>query len=286
MESYLLAGAEITMQRNRFNFVKNDQLTDITVLHAEMHDFSYDKHAHEEYSFGVTLTGRQDFFSGGAKHHSHPGNIVVFNPGEVHDGHSGAKEPLRYNMVYIPPAQLEPMLASAGIRQIKDFQVAKTILKDESLRRSIQKLTQLLRKSCSTKLEVECALFQLATCLARHHGQFETKQASQKVDRLLILARDFIHGHLGEELTLDEISKAANLSKYHFLRLFNRQFGITPHQCIVNCRINQARKALEAGKSVNDLVYEYGFSDVSHFNRRFKPIYGITPRQYQLSLKR
>lgn len=274
------------MKRNRFNFTKSNHFADLTVLHAEMHDFSYDKHAHEEYSFGVTLTGRQDFFSGGTKHHSHPGDIIVFNPGEVHDGHSGAKEPLRYSMVYIPPSQLEPMLASAGIRRAKDFQVAKTILKDESMRQSIQKLTQLLEKCSSTKLELECELFQFAARLARYHGQIGTKRVSQKVDRLLIFAREYIHGHLSEDLTLDAISKAANLSKYHFLRMFNRQFGITPHQYIVNCRINQARKALEAGRSVDDLVYEYGFSDVSHFNRRFKPVFGMTPRQYQLSLKR
>ncbi len=273
-------------QLNHFHFAKNDHLSDITVLQAEMHDFSYDKHAHEEYSFGVTLSGRQDFFCGGAHHRSHPGNIIVFNPGEVHDGHSGVEEPLRYSMVYIHPKQLEPMLASVGIRHAKDFQIAQTLIQDESLRRCILNLARLFELDTGNKLELECELFQLATCIARRHSQLESVDTNNKPDRLLFRAKEYIHSHLRDDLSLDDISQAASLSKFHFLRMFRRQFGITPHQYIVNCRINQARRALEAGTPIDDLVYEYGFADVSHFNRRFKPIYGMTHRQYQLSVSR
>ena len=65
--------------------------------------------------------------------------------------------------------------------------------------------------------------------------------------------------------------------------MFRRQFGITPHQYIVNNRINRAREALESGALLEDVVFDYRFSDLSHFNRRFKPIYGTTPKQYQQS---
>lgn len=50
------------------------------MLQARMSDFTYIKHAHEEYSFGVTLAGRQDFFAGGAFYRSLPGTVMVFNP--------------------------------------------------------------------------------------------------------------------------------------------------------------------------------------------------------------
>lgn len=62
------------------------------------------------------------------------------------------------------------------------------------------------------------------------------------------------------------------------------RFSVTPHQYVVNCRINAARHALDTGDSLNDVVYRYGFADLSHFNRRFKRIYGMTPRQYQASI--
>ncbi|WP_414830857.1 helix-turn-helix transcriptional regulator [Alteromonas sp. H39] len=74
------------------------------------------------------------------------------------------------------------------------------------------------------------------------------------------------------------------MSKYHFIRLFNQQFGMTPHQYVLNCRINRARQALEMGNSVFDTAVDLGFADVSHFNRKFKRTFGITPRQYQRQL--
>ena len=120
-----------------------------------------------------------------------------------------------------------------------------------------------------------------AARIAQHCGDYEPNDVSRRADRLILQARDYIQDHLLDELSLEQISEQANLSKYHFLRLFRQQFGITPHQYLMNCRINAARKSLEQGRSLDDVVYDYGFSDLSHFNRRFKPIYGTTPKRYQ-----
>jgi|GEM_PF-2806546 len=81
---------------SRFEFFKSHHVPTLTVLKAAIEDFSYDPHAHEEYAFGVTLAGRQDFFSGGQFHRSPPGNVILFNPEEVHDGHSGGAQALDY----------------------------------------------------------------------------------------------------------------------------------------------------------------------------------------------
>lgn len=271
----------MTNQDNQFCYTKSRQLDQVTVLQAQMNDFSYGKHAHEEYSFGVTLAGRQDFFSQGTYHRSLPGNIIVFNPGEVHDGHSGVDDTLRYRMVYIHPDQLEPMLTAAGVRQSGHFHIAHTLINDTQLRHRILALSQLVEHQTGNKLQLECELYQLAARVAQCHGQYSPDREVRKVDRLLIRAKEYIHAHLLDDLSLDVISQKATLSKYHFLRMFRQQYGMTPYQYMVNCRLNKAREALEAGKAVDDVMFEYGFSDMSHFNRRFKPIYGMTPRQYQ-----
>ncbi|MAY42245.1 MAG: hypothetical protein CMI05_08060 [Oceanospirillaceae bacterium] len=88
---------------NQFQYIKSQHLDQVTVLQAEMNDFSYGKHAHDEYSFGVTLSGRQDFFASREFHRSHPGNVIIFNPDEVHEGHSGVDDVLQYRMLYVHP---------------------------------------------------------------------------------------------------------------------------------------------------------------------------------------
>ncbi len=97
---------------SRFQFIKSQHVESLTVLHAAMEDFRYDRHAHEEYAFGVTLSGRQDFFSGGQFHKSPPGNVIVFNPEEVHDGQPGGDHTLDYLMLYIDPEQVSPLFAN------------------------------------------------------------------------------------------------------------------------------------------------------------------------------
>ncbi|GAB3681189.1 helix-turn-helix transcriptional regulator [Salinisphaera aquimarina] len=272
---------------NQFRFVKSTHLPELTVLHAAMDGFSYDRHAHEEHAFGVTLTGRQDFFSSGVHHRSTPGHVIQLNPEEVHDGHSGGDEPLSYVMVYIHPRHLEPLIAeAAGIARVDDFRVRETLMRDPVLRGHITELARLVSGGTGSRIEQEQALYGIASRAARHAGQFEPDAVATRPDVLLRRARDYIHSHVASDLSLEEISEAAHLSKYHFLRLFRRQFGMTPYRYVLNCRINAARAELDTGASLSDLAYRYGFADLSHFNRRFKRVYGMTPKRYQESITR
>ncbi len=268
-------------QSNQFQYLKSQHLEQVTVLEAQMNDFSYGKHAHEEYSFGVTLTGRQDFFSHGVFHRSLPGNVIAFNPGEVHDGQSGTDEALLYKMLYLPTDQLAPMLECAGIKNSWDFKIDANLLDAPQLRQQLLNMADLIEDKSANKLQQQCALYQIAVCLSRHQGVDDAKANQGRAELLLMRARDFIHDNILHNTSLEEISRHANLSKYHFLRLFNQHFGITPHQYILNCRLNRAREDLEAGAALDDIVFKYSFNDLSHFNRRFKPIFGVTPRQYQ-----
>ena len=87
-----------------------------------------------------------------------------------------------------------------------------------------------------------------------------------------------------EKITVDEIANAACVSKFHFIRMFSEQVGMTPHQYVLISRINKCKMALESGEKAVDMAMELGFSDVSHLNRKFKSIFGITPNQYQRQL--
>jgi AraC family transcriptional regulator len=96
----------------------------------------------------------------------------------------------------------------------------------------------------------------------------------------LTLVKDYINDHLHQGLKLDEIAAIAQISPYHFLRLFKQSMGLTPHQYIMQCRLNQAKHLLlHSNLSIAEIATRTGFCDQSHLTRYFKRTIGATPSQ-------
>ncbi|MEH6403500.1 MAG: AraC family transcriptional regulator [Sneathiella sp.] len=267
-------------QSKKFEFQKSRSLDGVTLLQAEMEEFNYSRHSHEEYSFGVTLKGQQNFFSQSEYHQSIEGDVILFNPEDIHDGNSGGEDPLNYLMLYVPEDQMRLYFEGAGLPKNREIRLSDAVVKCADLRSSLLNVANSIRAGDVDPLEQEAELFRVAEILAKKFGQVDASGAGRAVDRLVLKAKDYIHENITQEIGLDDISEAVNISKYHFLRLFREQVGITPYQYVLNYRVNQARKALDHSFSLNDVVYDYGFADLSHFNRRFKSVYGVTPNSY------
>jgi AraC family transcriptional regulator len=92
---------------------------------------------------------------------------------------------------------------------------------------------------------------------------------------------DYIHEHLHQDLKLVELSAIAQISPYHFLRLFKQSTGITPHQYILQNRIDQAKHLLQSSNlGIAEIAVRTGFCDQSHLTRCFKRVLDITPKQF------
>jgi AraC family transcriptional regulator len=91
---------------------------------------------------------------------------------------------------------------------------------------------------------------------------------------------EYIHEHLEQDLKLIELAAIAQISPYHFLRLFRNSLGTTPHQYILQRRIEKAKYLLQHSQlSIAEIASIVGFCDQSHFTRYFKRITGATPKQ-------
>lgn len=73
------------------------------------------------------------------------------------------------------------------------------------------------------------------------------------------------------------LAQQANLSKYHFVRIFKELTGMTVHDFINHKRIIKACEMIWDGEPLGDIYERRGFSDYSSFFRNFKAIYGISP---------
>lgn len=92
---------------------------------------------------------------------------------------------------------------------------------------------------------------------------------------------DYINDHLDRELGLEELSAIAQLSQYHFSRAFKRSTGMSPHQYVIQQRVERAKQLLRQGKmSISEVAIACGFTHQSHLNRHFKRLTGVTPKTF------
>lgn len=92
---------------------------------------------------------------------------------------------------------------------------------------------------------------------------------------------EYINNNIKKKLTIDEICQYVYLSKFYFLRMFKKEVGVTPYRYILHCKIEAVKNDLYMGIDINTLVNKYGFYDLSHLNKSFIKIYGITPLEYK-----
>lgn len=160
------------------------------------------------------------------------------------------QDPLLQGMVWALRAEVE------GTR------VAGQLLVD-SLRTAVA--IHLLRNYCTTQPK-----------LASYAGGLSETKLKQ--------IREYIQENLERDIKLTELAAIAQISPYHFLRLFKQTVKITPHQYILQCRIEKAKSLLRDSQlSIPEIALQVGFCDRSHLARCFKQMLGMTPKQFQRS---
>lgn len=247
----------------------------ITALSASMSEFTYKKHAHEEYAIGVTLRGIQHYQLNGRLQLSHPSGIVFFNPEETHDGMAHDEKGLDYIMLYIDPQLLLEVTEKNDMVRFPE-----PVLYDKRLE---QKIRSLSKAVLSQQNEALCS--ELFLSLADNLVQTDISAGYRKDNELIKKAKDVLHCNLEGVLTLDEISGELGLSKYQFIRSFKAGTGITPYQYFLNVKIERAKQLIEKSGDIYEAVARYGFVDLTHMNKHFKSVYGITAFEYLSHIK-
>ena len=92
----------------------------------------------------------------------------------------------------------------------------------------------------------------------------------------------YIQAHLEEPVSLVTLAAVAQMSSTHFAHLFKHATGLAPHQYVLRCRMEQAKRLLaETDLSLMDIVHQVGCADHSHFTALFRKHVTMTPKAYR-----
>lgn len=95
---------------------------------------------------------------------------------------------------------------------------------------------------------------------------------------------NYINTYLDRDLSLVEIAQVINISPTYFASLFKHATGISPHQYVIQKRVERAKMLLsKTDLAIANIALEVGFSSQSHLNQQFKRFTGMTPKQVRPS---
>lgn len=168
------------------------------------------------------------------------------------------------------------LLLSLQIHNPKLFKILALIAEESVVKDAVSKLymEQLVDLLCLEILRTHSA-FPLNG--SDHRGGLSPSQ----IKRLT----DYMQDHLAEDILIQELANLVHLSRFHFCRAFRKTTGYTPHQALVNFRIQRARQLLaDPATSITDVALAVGYQTSSSFALAFRSAVGETPTLYRKRL--
>ena len=251
----------------------------VTQLDAHFVSHVFERHSHDTFSIGATRGGVQRFDCRGARHDCRPGDVMLFNPDEAHDGRAGAAGGFSYSMIYVAPQALGATLREPDESpSCGHFRWPRAY--DPMLARQLLAAVAARTRPAETLRAQTLLAATLRHALTRHGDAPPPTPPADASRRPLTRVRDFIEAHHDQDLRIEALAALAGLSRAHLTRAFSRAFGIAPHAYLNAVRLRRAQHELLHGRPLADAAMAAGFVDQSHFTRRFKGAFGLPPGRW------
>jgi AraC-like DNA-binding protein len=244
------------------------------VLHAHMTSHVYPMHTHESWTLLIVDDGMIRYDLHRHEHGALLQAVTLLPPRVPHNGRAATSSGFRKRVVYLELSHLPASLIGRAVDQ--------PVLFDPLLRQRVSQLHLALVEP-GGELEAESRLAFVAERLQRHlgghAGALETgaQEAGAPVAHQL---RELIDAGFRDKVTLRQASEAIHAHPAHLVRMFSREFGISPHQYLTGRRVDLARKLLLDGVPPSAAAATVGFFDQSHLNRSFRRLLGTSPGRY------
>ena len=237
--------------------------------------------AHEAYSISYVRKGSFGYRARGETFELVAGALVVGYPGDefmcTHDHHGCGDECLSFRL---DPAVIESIGADPAVWRIGCVRPLPELMV----------LGELAQASVQNRSDVgidEIGVLLAARFVDTVSGRTQELPRARASDRRrAVAAALWLDERSHEAIDLETAAAEVGLSAFHFLRLFARVIGVTPHQYLVRSRLRHAARLLaDDTRSVTDIALDVGFADLSNFVRTFHRAAGVSPRRFRQAAK-
>jgi AraC-like DNA-binding protein len=252
---------------------------DLECLAARFSSHRYVPHTHDTYVVGAIVAGCETYVLRGARRFASPGDLCFVHPGDVHDGEPHG-ESYAYRMSYPSVALLREIACELTGRQARatPFFPEPVVNDPDGAARFVA--AHLALGGGDQLYSDERYVSAMALILSRHARLGDP--APVGVERGPVRrARDYLDAHYAETIDLASLAAVAGVSRFHLIRAFRKETGLTPHAWLADRRVKAARGLLSAGRAPGDAALDCGFADQSHLTRAFKARIGVTPGRFR-----
>lgn len=261
--------------------------------------WSYPAHEESIFEINYVIEGVQLCKLNNQRHILQAGDFIIIRPFEMHENFCASESGLTYFCLHF---DLNDILFRKMLCNTENTFFPKENENAYGIRQSIEKLIQLCgdkNKDClASRLDIVSASISLFGEMGKCLSDSETKRrpdtsirniqmAHFASERIMKLAPPSITRHepsMERQFTnvVSKIAAELAISRTYLYRIFSQTFGMSPRQYLSSLILDNAKfMLLEDHKSIEEVAYNLGYYDVSHFSRQFKRWTGMTPSQYR-----
>ena len=251
---------------------------------------NYPDHWHNAVEMIMPVDGGYHAAIGSRSYSLSTGDILIIPAGELH-ALTAPKEGVRLILLF-ELAPLSEMHNFPNLLPLLSFPLHFCALEQDGFYLTLKNLilgiyNEYMGGDAFSEFKIYASILQLCAEIGRKHmenslefSDLAPNKQSEYINKFHTVFQ-YINAHYMEPLTLEQASKVACFSKYHFSRLFKQYTGTTFYDYLTLRRIRRAEELLStSGYSVTDVALASGFSSIATFNRTFKKLKGCTPTEY------
>jgi len=265
---------------------------DFPISISKSYNLTFMPHWHRDVELVYVCRGSLKMGINQESHILYGGDMAIVGSRDIHYFENLQKDTVLYLIIFHPEVVDYPGGWPAEKRFLSPFLVSSLV--DEgamdghilaSLRQSIQRIHQEQEEAKEGyPLFIKSRIYDICATLTRYFPSvpIDTRTEQNRLHNLkrMQAVLQYIDNHYTQRITLEEAASQANLSPFHFSRLFKNTLGMTFKKYVNRVRINHAEALLQnSDLTITDIAFECGFESIRTFNRVYKSIKGASPSE-------